>query len=307
MSKRNNLKPILIVLVGLIAILALIQFMDKKNERSFKEYVVKVDTALVNTIEITGKDDKNPVVIDKEGDKWMVSLDNKKVQSDENTVLEILKQVAAMKTEKVASTSKEKWTDFQVNDTTGTRVTIKNGKKVLADFYSGKFSYDRNTRAMASYVRNVKEDETYTVEGYLSMMFNRGKNTFRESSVMVGNPDKWKKLSFSYPADSSFTLEKNNGYWTVNGMPADSVKVKDFFSKTRMLTSESFDDATEITQGLMPEYTINVESESGKSIEVKGFLVNGRLVFTSSQSEGNIYSDDKIAQVLLISSRHFLP
>jgi hypothetical protein len=307
MSKRNNLKPILIVLGGLVAILALIQFLDKKSERSFKEYVTEVDTTKVNIIEITAKGEKEPAIIEKDGENWMVSLTNKKVQADEESVKEILKEVAAMKAQKVASTSETKWKDLQVTDSTATRVTIKNGKKVLADFYSGKFSYDRNTRQMASYVRNVKEDETYAVEGYMSMMFNRAKGGFRENSVMVGNPDKWKKIAFSYPADSSFTLEKSNGHWTINGMPADSVKVQKFFSKSRMLTSEKFDDATEISPSQMPEYTVSVESETGKGIEVKGYLVNGKLEFTSSLSQGNVFTDDKIAQVLLTSSKSFLP
>jgi len=307
MSKRNNLKPILIILGGLVAILALIQFMDKKSERSFKEYVVKVDTAKMNCIEITPKGEKKPVELVKEGDLWMVSLDNKKVQADKANVAEIAKLITALKAEKVVSTSKEKWAELQVNDTTGPRVTIKDGKKVLADFYSGKFSYDRNTREMASYVRNVKENETYAVEGYMSMMFNRGKETFRESSLINGDPQSWTKLTFNYPADSSFVLEKTNNRWKINGMPADSAKVQSYFSKIRMLNSTNYDDAAEIANGQVPLYSVQVDAENTRPIEIKGYIIDGVMVYTSSMSIGNIYKDDKIAPALLVSSRSLLP
>jgi len=54
------------------------------------------------------------------------------------------------------------------------------------------------------------------VAGSLSMNVNRNIDSYRSHIVVEGNKTDWSKLEFTYPADSSFFLEKQSeGKWHI--------------------------------------------------------------------------------------------
>lgn len=314
MSK--NLKTISIILGILILVLVAIKIKEKsEGDRSFDEFIVKMDTAKVTSVSIELKNSDESVDFSKSDNVWFISNKGKKYQADNETIKELLSQLNALKPKRVASTTKDKWVDYEVNDTLGTRIVLKNGSKTLADLVLGKFSYSqpqggnpyqRQQVIMTSYIRKTNDKVVYAVDGYLSMMFNRDASGFRENSVVVGNPEAWKKLTFKYPADSAFVLENQNGKWFANGMITDSVKVSDYFSKIRMLTSNSFDDQTEIQDSQLPEYSVLIEGDNLTPIEVKAYYNGfGALVFTSTLNKGSVYMKDPIKQTLFVNKGNF--
>ncbi len=317
MSKPNNLKTISIILGILILVLVAIKIKENsQGDRSFDEFIVKLDTAKVTDIVIDLKKSEGAVNFTKEQNVWLINTNGKKVQADNETIKELLVQLNALKPKRVASTSKDKWVDYEVNDTLGTRITLKNRDKNLADLVLGKFSYSQpqggnpyqqqQQVVMTSYIRKANDKVVYAVDGYLSMMFNREASAFRENSVVVGKPETWKKITFNYSEDSAFAMENQDGKWLINGMMTDSVKVSEYFSKIRMLTSSSFDDQTEIQSGQMPGYSVLIEGDNLAPIEVKAYINQlGELVYTSTLNKGSVYKSDPIQQVLFVNKNLF--
>jgi len=308
MSKRNNLKPVSIVLIALILIWVVIKLRDsKQGDRSFKALVVKVDTSKVQTITIVPKKSKDQVVMDKENGTWMIDLNGKKVQADGNSINDLVSQIAELKPKRVAATSKDKWGEYEVTDTTATRIIVNQGKSPLADILIGKFAYDQQTRQMTSFLRNYNENITYGVDGYLSVMFNRNASSFRDNSIISGNPENWKKLTYTYAADSSFVLEKQDTKWIMNGMPTDSLAVDKYFSKIRILSDNSFNDSVEYNMNTFADFTLQIEGDHFSPITVKGILNNqGKLEVMSSINKGNVILSDKARNVLFTGKEMFL-
>jgi len=318
MSKKNDFKKIGIIIAALLVVWAIITIKDKKQgERSFKVYVVKVDTSKVDNIVISPKNSDKKIIISKEGSLWtMKTTAGKTVQADDGTIDDLLSQVAAMKTKSVAATSKNKWKDYEVTDSAGTRIILKKGNKKLADFIVGKFSYSqpqganpymRQNVQMTSYIRISDDKNIYAVDGYAAMLFNRTENAFRENAIIVGKSEKWNKIVFNYPADSSFTLVKQNNKWMVNGVVADSNAVDKYFSKIQMLTDNNYDDTTGINTK-QPEISIRIEGDNMQPIVVEGYKTasEGKYVFTSSINRGNAFTSNNIKNVLFTSKNQFL-
>ena len=313
-----NFKKISIILAVLLVLLAILKIKDRKQgDRSFRAYALTVDSSRVDNINIVPKGASEKISIEKVDNVWMLNINNKKVQADGETIMDLLKQVTALKTKSVAATSKQKWTDYEVTDSTGTRIILKDGKKELADFIIGKFSYSQpkgqnpymqqqQSIVMTSYLRQYDETEVYAVDGYLSMMFNREINSFRENTVVVGNPENWKKLIFSYPADSSFTLVNQSDKWMVNGIIADSMAVDSYFSKIRMLTNNSFDDEFELSANQKPIYSVSIEGDNFSPIKIEAYKNSlGELVFASSQNSGNFIKSEAVNKALLANKNMF--
>jgi hypothetical protein len=318
MSKKNDFKKIGIIIAALLVLLAIITIKDKKHgERSFKAYVVKVDTSKVDNIIIMPKNSNKKITITKSNSVWMIEIKNKKVQADDGTIGDLLSQTAKMKTKSVAATSKNKWKDYEVTDSAGTRIIMKNGDKKLTDFIMGKFSYSqpqggnpymRQNVVMTSYVRPYGENTVYAVDGYASMLFNRTTDAFRENAVVVGKSEKWNKIVFNYPADSSFTLIKQNNKWMVNGIVADSNAIKKYFSKIQMLTDNGFNDGFAVDEKNIPALSVSIEGDNITPIVVKAYNSDEerKLVFISSINKGNIFASDKIRKTLFVGKGQFL-
>lgn len=316
MSKKTNFKKISIIVAILLALLLIIKIKDKKQgDRSFKAFVVKVDTAAVNNITIVPKGENEKLVLKKEQNEWMLQLSDKKVQASSDIVQSLLDNVANMKTKSVAATSKNKWADYEVTDSTGTRVTIGSGKKELSDFIVGKFSYkqpqeqnsymQKQNVQMSTYVRLYDEKEVYAVDGYLSMMMNRGKEAFRSNTLIASNTSNWKQLAFSYPADSSFTMVNQNGKWMINGLLADSVAVATYLPKIGRLTANGFDNAFNVNNA-QPEFSVNITGDNINPIEIKAYRNSlGELVYTSSQNKGNVLKSESILSTLFVGKDSF--
>jgi len=316
MSKRNNLKKISLILGILLVGLVALKTKDYiKGDRSFNKFIVKIDTSEVTEIKIGLRKSAEVLELVKEKDLWMLLNDGKRVQADNETIDELLSQLTELKPKRVAATTKDKWAEYEVTDSLGTKITAMKGKKEVARLVLGKFSYvpgkgqnpyQQPNYIMTSYIRKSNDNEVFAVDGYLSMMFNRPAEAFRENSVLVGKPESWKKISYRYAADSAFTLENQDGKWMVNSMLADSALVQGYFAKIRMLTSQSFDNQTVIEANQLPDFTVSVEQTEGATIEVKAYTNHlGEQVFTSSQNKGTVFKAEPIQSTLCVGKEHF--
>ena len=242
MSGKFNNRTLLIVFLGLAGILVLTRvFTAKKAERTLDTDLVEIDTGRISTIYIYPQVEQGAeLVFSRNGIAWIVSKDELSAPADKYSIGHALDELLNLKADRLVARSEEKWPEFHVNDSLGTRVLVKEGKKTTLDMIIGRFNYQPPPGGFSgygqqygtgiTYVRNSDEDEVYAVEGFLAMSINQGFNNWRDQTICRLTKDQITKVIFEYPADSGFVAQKLDVNWTINGILADSTSMAQYLN-----------------------------------------------------------------------------
>ncbi len=302
MFRKINIRILAIVFGALLALVVLVEFMDaRKGNRTFKTNLVEVAVEEITAVEIYPNATNGTLIkLFRENDLWKVESEGKKYNSDQTIPGRLISELNSLKTKNVAATKKESWEKFEVTDSLGTRVKLIAGTKLFTELIIGKFSFSepRNT---TSYVRLAGEKEVYGVEGLLSMSFNRNLNAFRDRSIIKSNKTDWTKLTFVYPADSSFVLEKKGEKWVIGEMETDSAAVVQYFNSIANLTDGNF---AEQKPPIAPTHRLTIEGNNGmQKVEISGYFVNpDEFVLESNQNPDTWMNSKTTAEKLFIPS-----
>ena len=307
MFNKANPRILGIVFVVLLAMVLLVKFTDsQRGERSFKSNLVTYAKDEVAEVSVL-PNNSDPYSLVKKGESWNVKKGEQLYPANKNSVNRLLDQLVDLKVNQVVATSSDSWGEYEVTDSAATRVTIKAGDE-STDLRIGKLNFDRQTRSAVSYVRQNGDENVYGVNGFLKMTLGRGANAYRKKTLVnLSNPSAVSEISFSYPADSSFVLRKNNNNWMVEGQVADSASTAQFINKIKNMTGNSF--AGNIEEGDMANPTLKVNISGEQSIEVAAKQVNGRWIVHSSLNPTAYFNDSQgnIRDKLFVSKEKFLP
>ena len=305
MFRRIHIKTILILFIVLLGVYALTWVLQSgKGDRSFRNDLIDVDPGEISKIEIYPRVMSGQVItLLKEGDAWMVEAGGKFYNADASLPGSMIAELNEIKPLHLAASKKASWSQFEVNDSLGTRVVLSTPEKTVADIMIGKFNYQ--AQKMTTYVRLTSDNEVFGVDGFLSMMFNRDLKSFRDQTIVKGGSADWTKLTFSYPADSSFVLTKIEDYWMMGNTRVDSAAVAEYFSEIANLRSGIFSEETisgNFTHSLLIEgnnMMVPIKIE-GRYLDEKNFL------FNSSLNNGTVFNDINQARKIYLSPQRLL-
>lgn len=287
-------KTLIIIFAILIVILGITYFVEKqKGDRTLLADLVEADTSAITAIEIYPKSaGKKEIRFEKVGDEWMLVSGDKKFTTDDNSMKAMLREIQELKPSRLASSSEDKWEKYEVTDSLGTFVKMEVDGDVVADLIFGKFDYNQQTQKAASYVRLAGKDKVYAVDGYLSMTFDRDRESFRDRSLILADQLQWTRVTYSYPGDSSFVLQKDEaGYWTTDGMQIDSIACANYLASMARLGGTVFVDEFDPSQNTA-SHSITFEGENMDVITLDAYLaapVHGH-VLVSSQNPSTVMS-----------------
>ena len=128
MSNRFDNKRLLYILAALVVILALTFLFKIPGERAtLKERIVEFDSTRISRIVIYPKTSiDKPVEFFKKNGKWNVQQGSIVSPSRQYEVDNIIMEVLSIKPQNLVSKSTSKWSEFEVTDSTGTRIKILN-------------------------------------------------------------------------------------------------------------------------------------------------------------------------------------
>jgi hypothetical protein len=308
MFKKLNFKTLLIVFGSLLVLVVILKVVQhNKGDRNFKAKFFDVDTAKVSTIIILPHSTKEEFKFVRNGKRWSMVKKDKTYNVDNNAVASILVELQNMKPDFVAAMDKSDWHQYQVTDSSATRVKVKQGAKTVADFFVGKASFKQYEQT--SYIRLAGDDDVYAVNGLLAMTFNREANDFRDKTmVRIGSSAFVNKMEFSYP-DSSFTLTKEKTGWSMNGVKADSAKVASYVNNIIWLNGADFVDDSVVSGNQI--FSLKVEGNNFNPVELKAFIANAanQYVVTSSMNNEGRFSGVKgdLVKRVFVGLNHFKP
>ncbi len=294
MLKKFNNRTLIIIFLALLGLVAIVQLVsNQKGERNFREYLAKVDTTKIDKIEFIHFE-KEPLVLEKSNkNQWQVKQGDKQAAADQSALKSLMKSLSNLKVKKRVAIKEEKWKEYEVNDSLGTKVVIHGDGEQLAELIVGRFSYKRVGQgfSMSTNARLPNEPEVYTVEGQLSMMTRRDFNGFRDHTLLSVQPANVQEVRFNYPADSSFVLTRQSGEWMARNAAADSTQVDKYLKKLENITAHNF--AQEFNPGNQPVFKLNIATKNGNNHLVEAYPDDDKYVFRTSQNTGAIFREGK--------------
>ena len=315
MFKKLNIKVLIIALVALGGILFAVEYSDSnKSMSSFKKKLVQIDTANVTALYVYPKGQNHKEIkIYKEGASWFVEMEGKKkANASTETLQGSLMQLSAIKTKRVAGTKKTQWEKFEVTDSLGTRIKVMEGKNIALDMYLGKFSFQQQTRSASSFVRVANDDNTYSVDGFLDINFNRDMNAWRDQGIVKSDHDSWTKLVFKYPADSSFVIEKRDDEtWGIDMETPDSIELVKYFRSISNLQNSDFIDDYDVSSLSNPTLSLVIQGVAIPDITINAFQADttNKYIVTSSMNPGTYFTCAKtnLAEKIFVRKDKFFP
>lgn len=295
MSGKFNNRTLLIVFLSLAGILVLTRvFTAKKAERTLDADLVEIDTGRISNIFIYPQAEQGAeLAFSRSGFAWTVSKDELSVPADKYSIGNVLNELLNLKADRLVARSGEKWPEFHVNDSLGTRVLIKEGKKTTLDMIIGRFNYQPPPGGYSgygqqygtgiTYVRKSDEDEVYAVEGFLAMSFNQGFNNWRDQTICRLTKDQITKVVFEYPADSGFIAQKLDMNWTINGILADSTSMAQYLNGLSRKSHDEFADGFSPLSN--PVYQVTLEGMNMDPLLIRVYSqVGDELILHSSMN-----------------------
>jgi hypothetical protein len=322
LSKILNIKTLLILL-AILVIAYVIAKLTEGEDRTFKSEMVSIDSALVTKMIITPKlgESAKEVTFTKTGVEWKLESDGKSYIPDPSSIKNILSELMRMKSERVAAIDQSKWKEFEVTDSTATRIKVYNGKKVIADLYVGKFSYaqaqgqqqnpyQQSKGKMSTFVRPAGDNAVYVIEGFIKMSIQANVNAYRNKTLFASNKDDLNKITFNYPEGNGFVLSKEDNKWLLNGIATDSTLTARYLSKLARVTSSNFID--EVSPLISTAtHSVRIEGNNFAPVEIKAFpadTVNKYVVTTSLVPDAK-YSGSKsgLFERVFVMKESFFP
>lgn len=295
MFNKLSTKTLIILFAGLLIVVAAFLFNDAKHgERSFRKELVNIDTAKVTSINIYPKTNGHKLIkIFKEGNYWKIDIaKNKTAYVPRLRINEIFREVLGIKPLSVAALNKNKWKEYQVDDSSGIEIKMYEGGDNTLDLTVGKFAFKR-PRSMFTYVRVGDDNNVYKVNGMPGFLFNHNANYFRDGRIIEDNYSNWTKLSFSYPGDSSFTVEKKNKNWMMGTRIADSANTVNFLRSLSQLNSQNFIDNFDQSALSKAAYTLTINSSAKGGITITSFISPSDTLVNSSTNPDAYFDGSK--------------
>ncbi len=158
-----------------------------------------------------------------------------------------------------------------VDSTTGRKLTVKQGDKVLATYIVGK----RGASYESGYVRRPKENAVYQVKGRLVEFADRKVDDWRDKTIVAVEPDSLTAVEIQR-GKSSYTLTRDGKQWSLGGAPADSNQVASLLGHFKKLEATAFASPAEADSAKFdqPDRSIKLVGPGGRAL--------ASLVFDSS-------------------------
>ncbi len=302
MFKKMNYRILAVVLLVLAALLIITKYVNR-NERTFRDELVSFDPDDITEILFTPDPLKSEQVrLQKETEGlWKVYSGEKAYNADTTTIYSMLRSIAGLKPSRVAAMNESKWKEFQVDDSAGIRIKLQQRSEEVADVVIGKFSYKpaqgqegmygRGQGTMTSYVRLYDEKEVYAVDGYLRMGLQSNINGLRDKALSRTRRDDITRVTFTYPGNLPFTLERQGTGFAVNGIAADSAASALYLNSIARLSSQDF--LADIPLNQPAAYTVKIEGNNMLPVEIMAYPAADTLnqfILTSSINPGTLFS-----------------
>lgn len=296
-------------LVIVAAVLGLIWFLADRfgtgsQQRTFRSEILRLDTAAVSRIRISSRVTAHkPVLLERTGaQEWLVKYEGTEHRGSHATIQRLLSELRSLDADRMIGKMDAVKDRYDLSDSLATTVTITVngtdrtlafGKRVQAN--NGPFTY----------VNLSGENEVYAIAGNVGGELDNKADHWRPRELMTGDPATWQRITFTYPADTGYVLERNGAGWLVDSMPADSGKVNNYLKSIALSKAQIFADSVDVST-MTPAYVMKVEDTARpEPVLVQAYPYGYSFLITSTLNPGSaMYFDPQREMPRLFRPRH---
>lgn len=286
MMKKLSNRLLIVILVMLTALFAATRmFRNTAREGNFDKKVLALDTTGIDRITLV-RGNETPISLARTNGAWTVSDDNVTSNAEKARVTDLLAALANLTPERFVTRSAEKWENYEVASGNALEVKIFKGEKPLTGLMIGKET------AGKTYVRSSDSPEVYAVNGRLRTTAGKDLDAWRDASFLRIERDGIFRITFSYPADSSFVIEKKNNAWMVDDRKADSTAIKQYLNRLRTKDHRQFADTFQPDR--KPDVVVTFTGEKNDVVIEAWNTAYYEWVYRSSRHPGVFFLDSKM-------------
>ena len=253
----KNIRLIGVLVILVVAYAGLKLFKNTGRSKSFREELVVIDTSKVDRIIITKAG--SSFEVNKDNEQWKVTIPgNKEVDAEGTSVNNALGALLRINPDRIATRDPEKWVDYQV-DSSGTRVQVFENNVSTLDLILGRFGM-HGQQQFHTFVRLFEDDEVYAANNFMGISFPSEPKGFRNSRFLQIASDSITHITFNYPGDSAFIMNKSEDTWYIGNNQADSASTASFLSGLRYLNASDFVDDVEPTALINPTMSVMIQA-----------------------------------------------
>ncbi len=290
-------RTLLIIFLALLGIYGISKLAGGRKTRSFKAELVRVDTTDVDRIVIQAPGEPEFTLTLQDGGKWYVTNGKVSAPALRSVVTPLLATLTEIRAQRVAAKSPERWKDYQVDSTQGTRIRVYDGNRLLEDLVVGKFNFDPQLQSATAYVRLGEAPEVYAVDGFVAMNLAQDFDSFRKKTITKLDRNALTRIACQ--GEPAWELRRDSTRWLLDGEPADSTAVARYLSSITTVSGHEFADDFDPNVAGTPEKVLRItrkDSQPEVVIECwrdttreKPFVIHSSLnpdAFFTSDSSG---------------------
>ena len=288
MRRLSLFALIFIVLAGLYWLL---EGREGKVSREPDHLLFGFEPANVQYINITPPGTET-IVLQRNDEAWLVSRDGVSYAADSPAVQALLDNLAALKTNSMASRNPDRHARYEVSLETGLRVeTLDRDKRALAALLIGK----SGPNIFSTYVRNDDSDKVYLVDGILQNAASKSVNEWRDKTIFSFKPEQ--VTAYTVIGTSSLALNKTKGEWLIGSeqAPANTAVVEQAVRTLATLNAADFAEGSLEKFGLAaPAQTVTATFDDGtEAVLLLGKDVNAFQQYAKKADDQTIYIVEK--------------
>lgn len=266
----TNATKTLAIIFAVTSVIALVLHWSSgaQASRAFKSNLVEVDTASVDKM-VINHPTKPTLTLTKTNQQWSVSGQSAtSYMADKGQIMSAIARLNNLSVNAVATRNPEKYTRYKV-DSTGINVALYQENQKLNSIFVGA-SQRAGRRSLNNYVRLENENAVYTVDGFLRSTFSRDMTSWREKQVWDLDQQNISKVTFTYPADSSYVINRTvNNKWVASGDTLSGSSVGSVLRDLSDLTADGFANSRSVDQFGNEKYVLQLQLKDGKQYRLQ--------------------------------------
>ena len=258
----NATKTLSLVFVSAIVLLLLQVFLGGSGESEiFQGDLVESEASQVNRITIDHPADTSFVELTKNNGVWQVQAENETFAADSQKIKTALSELQNMEVEALLTRDPEKHARYRV-DSTGTIITLYQDDQELDQIIASSSQFPGSSGDI--YVRLSRETPIFSVNGLRRSSIQSNFNYWRDLTVWSVPERSITEIRFNYPADSSFTMRRENEMWLAGTDSLDERKTLTLSNMLADIEVAGFPPPKEADLSTSePLYTIEIQLDNG--------------------------------------------
>lgn len=273
----------IILLAALVAALGLMWWLGERSTaeegpRTFREELVAVDTAALQTFTIVPpRLLRAPLRFERDSLGWNVSQEGRTTPAFSRPLNELLAALHRMRPFSMPGADPATLERYGLTDSLATKIEIPGRDPITLRVGIATAGVERATAIMREGDPNV-----YLIPGDITSIIAMDLKAWIPKPMVNGDPGNWQRITFTFPGNNSYALERSGAEWLVDGRPADQERVEKYLYALALYYGYDLVNPAD-TLHARPVYRLQVDDRSREApITLTIYEVGHRLIARSS-------------------------